>query len=918
MEPCNHPSGLVFPAAAPGCPVSPASRPLRACLFTASLALLAAVPWAGAFEQCTPTCDAEVPKTAKVGVPVTFSGTAGKGTCTDIGFEWFPGYNLKGDITYCSTISCTKTFTEAGTSGWTFRVNGIKRDGTSIIGAGSCEKTGSITVTKDPETLRVPPSLTFTADTITHSADNLTHTLTGGVMANGVLLFSGPVTFHGDPASGRGGLTTGGTLSVATVPGPSVIVSGAGLTFQVDGAEATLTPQGVEPFVELGFKLNGVPVYLNTNPILIGDRFVLVKPWLFVGDGKSLYLAALTPLVRLGTGEQSTVHLFDQTVEDGTPGVVVSVQSLLYGGAGDTLQGLAKLSFPFLTFSDGRQWVEASLEVEQGCINTLGTLPANVAGATVTLGPGQRFGLDLSALAVTNICHPDLFAPIFSGSMTVGNRGIAKRFSIDDSMWLYEPMSAFTLLQGEPLFFYRPIQGAIGKLVGLDSGDVLLLGGSWGTGGLAAGGDVINGTLRSASYLTGGGAAWRSLGALTGTFTLSPACSCPDGGDDSCPIAQVALLGLYGNSPTVANATFTMGAGGQADGPSCRAVFLGDNVFSRLPLLAVAVELTCRNEEVNCVLGSNLVSRPTSRAASLQASAASARVERAVTLARGEELAIFAVKGSGATLPAIDLRTPAGTLITPATTAQLTGVTYTTDNDRKIALFSVAPAGAGTWVIGESNLPESDIEFTVLVPQPPPVTTVTAVKATDTSVSIAAKVSPPSGAITVSLYYSRTHDGMPEGEIAAELPATTGQIAATWDVASLPTGVYFVFAVTEDCVNPPVTTWALAPITRDFGGLAAPTDLRVRREGGTVTLTWTPSVSTAIVGYTVLYTGDPRQPGYPASAASPLPGGMTIDGLDATKNYRFCVVGYDLDGNLSPESTSVTIGSGALHRRIRD
>jgi hypothetical protein len=192
------------------------------------------------------------------------------------------------------------------------------------------------------------------------------------------------------------------------------------------------------------------------------------------------------------------------------------------------------------------------------------------------------------------------------------------------------------------------------------------------------------------------------------------------------------------------------------------------------------------------------------------------------------------------------------------------------------------------------------------------------VKAADSSVSIAVKVSPPSGATTVSLYYSRSHDGLPEAVIAEALPATSGNVAATWDIASLPTGVYFVFAVTEDGLNPPVTTWAPAPVTRDFGGLAAPADLRARRAGGTVTLTWTPSVSTAVVGYTVRYTSDPRQPGYPLSAPAPLAATATVSSLDAAKSYRFCVVGYDRDGNLTPESASVTVvsGAGPLRRRL--
>jgi hypothetical protein len=489
-------------------------------------------------------------------------------------------------------------------------------------------------------------------------------------------------------------------------------------------------------------------------------------------------------------------------------------------------------------------------------------------------------------------------------------------------MWLYEPAHTLTLLQGTPNFLNRPVAGARARLVGLPKNDVLFFGGEFGTGGLANG-DVIRGALTAGAISPGPeGQEWRAVGFLDGTFTLSANCQCPISAGDDCRSARAALLELYKEKPQVGIVSFRMSAR-DSEG-SYSAEFRGSGVFANLPRVAVNVWVIGGDPEhsaedfVICDLGANLAARATAGAAGLRAFAAGP-VERSATLERVEDLAVFAVRGIGGTLPSIYLVAPNGKRITPTTTSLLRGATYATDPEDAIALFAVTSAAAGTWTLGEDNLDESDVRFTVLAPQPAPVTAFTRLETSGTSVAIDLTVTPPAGATSVTLYYSRTHDGLPEGVIADAQPATSGSIAATWDIAALPTGSYYVFAVTDDGMNPPVTTYARTPVMRDFGGLAAPTGLSLRRDGATVALSWTPSTSAAVVGYTVRYTDDLHQPGYPLSAPAPLPNGATVGGLDTAKSYRFCVVGYDLDGNLTPETPSISVGAGAgpLRRRLR-
>jgi hypothetical protein len=285
-------------------------------------------------------------------------------------------------------------------------------------------------------------------------------------------------------------------------------------------------------------------------------------------------------------------------------------------------------------------------------------------------------------------------------------------------------------------------------------------------------------------------------------------------------------------------------------------------------------------------------------------------VERSVTLGLSEPIAVFGVTSKTSTLPSIYLKTPSGLRLTPSTVGQLAGAWYAADAEAKLALLAVKNAAPGTWVVGVDNLPESDVELSVLAPQPPPVTTFTSVQTSGSSTSMTLAVAPPAAGTKVSLCTSRIKDGLPESVIVSELPATTGSVTATWDTSALPSGDYYLFAVTDDGRNAPITTYHVTPITIDTAGLAAPTNLQATRSGETVMLTWTRSTSSAVVGYEVRYTDAPAAPGYPFTGSAPLPTGMTLGNLGYTKGYRLCVAAYNLDGSFSPCSSTVVVGPG--------
>jgi hypothetical protein len=400
---------------------------------------------------------------------------------------------------------------------------------------------------------------------------------------------------------------------------------------------------------------------------------------------------------------------------------------------------------------------------------------------------------------------------------------------------------------------------------------------------------------------------------LYGTFTLSPDCPCASG-RAYCSAANTAVLKLFGGTRVIDRASFDLrGTASIGLTPPAGALFYSNTALSSLLDTQVTVyrsrSTTGQGYDVTCDFASNLVERLPVGSSAFAASL-SAAVEHTVTLTNVEDLAIFAAEGKTATLPNIYVKTPAGQTFTPTTIAQLPGAWYATDPATNLAEFAVKSAAAGTWTVGEDKLAAGDVEFTVLTPQPPPQTAFTSVQVGGGSVAISLSVTPASAATTVDLYYSRTMDGLPEGAVATGLPATAGTITTSWDTSVVPSGEYQLFASTNDGVNGPITTTYPQTITIDVGGLAAPTNLQASRGSTTAALTWTKSTSSSVVGYNVLYTDTPDTTGYPLSASAALATGMTVMDLDRSKSYRFCVVGYDLNGNSSPYSTSVVVGPG--------
>lgn len=879
--------------------------------------------------DCTLTCDGQFPATGQVGAPIAFTWTATPSHCTP---RWWVRWGVTitptsgVDNDSCIVEPCRFTFSKPGTYDWSL-VTQARWGGPSIYK--ECFDTGKITIAGAAE-LKVG-NLTFKGASLTQNGT--TYTLAGPVQVNEVLRFPGQVVFTGNPASGKGELSTNAAAQVSTTPATTTILSGSSqVGYTVDGTTSPgrLTPRLLPGLAALDFKLDGVPLYLLPGePLGVTTSGVRLSSTMFIGTA-DFHLAVLRLQLGLSPGQPLTLLSGGATLVNGNavPGVQVVSVSALALDAGGHLSGRVEVDFPLIEVtSEGKKTtLQMDLLNRGGCIDELELAPDTVRDLRIRMGspslPLLFAGWNPSTQAITGICSQPVFAPLFTGYFGFQMDFSQSYFGIDSSWWAYEPPRTFRLLRGGSTFLSQTGTDAIATWVGLGDTDVLFL---KRTLDLKRGGqNLASGTLRTGvvSWRESDTVkTWRAVGELVGTLTLDGRCPCPADAGLECEAARQGLLALFGGQQDFPDRRFDLVASGSAESSAFTAMFTGRSVFPGLSRADAKIVRSAKADgagENRCWFGSNLAARTLVKPAALLEVAAAA-IERTVTLATTEELAIFGARGKSATTPSIYLVNPAAQKITPGNVGGFPSVSYSADTTSRVALFGVRNAAAGTWKLGEDNLPESEVEFTVLAPLPPPVTAFTQVGASGTSRSISVSVTPASATTRVSLYFSRTHDGLPEGVIAADLPATS-TVTATWDTAPLPSGTYYLFAVTDDGRNAPVTTFHTTPITIDVGGLAAPTNLQAVRSGETVTLTWTPSTSTAVVGYTVMYTDRPDQPGYTGSAPALQPNGATVPNLGYSRSYRFCVAGFDLDGNMTPLSASVVVppGKGRARRNFGD
>ena len=272
--------------------------------------------------DCSLTCDGLVPATGQMGVPhrLQLDGHAVALHAEVVGSLRVDGHpDQRSRQTPAPSEPCLFTFNQPGTYNWSL-VTQARWGGPALYK--ECFDTGTITIGGDVE-LKVG-NLTFKAASMTQNGT--TYTLTGPVRVNEVLRFPGQVTFTGNPASGKGELSTNADAQVATTPATTTILSGSSqVGYEVDGTTSPgrLTPRLLPGLAALDFSLDGVPLYLLPGePLGVSTAGVRLNPTMFIGTAE-FHLAVLRLQLGLQPGQPLALLPGGATLVNGNgvPGV---------------------------------------------------------------------------------------------------------------------------------------------------------------------------------------------------------------------------------------------------------------------------------------------------------------------------------------------------------------------------------------------------------------------------------------------------------------------------------------------------------------------------------------------------------------------------------------------------------------------
>lgn len=815
-------------------------------------------------DPCSLTCDAAVPAGAQKNEPVTFVGTASPSGCTQpIVYAW-----TFGDGASSSELSPTHTYTATGTFDWAFTVTS---------GLIQCTKCGTVDVTNLPPGCFAVGTLTLCADQMT--VNGSTRTFSGNVRINDLLYFTGDVVYvAGGSASGT--LSTDGDILVKNVAGVDVsLVQGPGLVYFVDGFDGSLLPTAGPDFY--GLTIAGIPLQAASTPIRIDPAGVTISPLARLGEDPIIIAEVQIGLLFApGLPKQ----LVDVQVVAGnlTPSISIASVQVTYDPVADLLTGSVSAALPFL----GMPSCTCEIRILSGCFNgfdiTVG-LPAGI--------PLGQSGLEITGftLKVDNICHMASFYIFVGGDL--GIVGVPSEIVALQQMGLgYQVPFTLEIQGGTTTFLGFPIASVSGQIT------------VWPPAVSVEGDQNLAGIYTTHIALSLDVGALLISGSASGSFQI-PNWSCC-GTCVTCKLIRAAVSSALGGLPKVLAGVNTSISLGQIP-PSGN---WGGDLRGMVTIagMSVAVVLRYETSGLDVLVGTNYnnlfqVFKSESRVLGPLAS------EKSITLLSPQPVVLFGVGSATETLPAITLVNPQGQTITPANAGSFSGVQYIQDADAAVALFKVQSAIAGTWTIATSNLADADAIFEASAPQVPPDLAWDAPVRNGNTVAMALHVSPPSNATTVTFFFSRSAAGETGTVIAKALPAGSGVVSALWDTSGVADGTYYLFAKADDGMNQPVLLYYDSPTLVDNTGLAPPTGLTAVRDGDLARLAWTPSVDVDVVGYDVLYTDEASVPG--TKFTLNVAGGheAVVTGINKNRDYRFCVVGFDKEGRLSVESSSVTI-----------
>jgi Leucine-rich repeat (LRR) protein len=786
------------------------------------------------------------------------------------------------------TTSNSKTTDGSGTGSFTSSMSGLNPSTTYYVRAYATNSKGTSygsevsfnTTGGTTQSLKVG-NLTFYANSISQLGN--IYTLSGNVNINNALWFSDNIVYT------AGSSTTGTMLSmgypfVKLSKGNQYIFTATDLTYNVNGVSNKLTPlTGISDFF-YAIYLTGIPLGISTDPIVIKEDSVLISGKLSIGSG-NYKLCIVNVEVILKPGDKIYLEKASLSLDTSSliPGIKVTSIRLEYNGDNDELTGSANIEFPFLGLTE----IEASISVQPGCID--GFSIAVALKKAINLG---TTGLTINGfiMEVDNICTPSRFKIFFGGDL--GISGISSDIFLLKGVGLgYVHPFRLNLEGGTVKFLKYPVAHLSGYI---DASDDINKTGVGIYGNIDFGGFyVADVDLKLLTKLL------KFNGSARGVLQI------PDFACDTfkCHLIKTIITNFIGLPYKIADQEMDIEIW-ENNGNWTGSLTGMTSIFG----LQFATELNYANGKLHFLIGKNFddmlkIFRNSSEYKVLPNS-----IEQSITLPSMTEGLVFGV-GGNTQLPEIYLQSPTGEIISSTNIGSFEGIIYIENDQNMVSLFMLDSASAGKWTIGVSNLSSSDVNFGIFAKRVLPQTSFTQVTRSGNKLNIKASVIPARNDITVSLYFSERSSGGTGSLIVENLNAASGTISTDWDTSSMASGTYYIYAKTYDNLNAPVLTYYDSSIVIDNSSIQAPQNLNGSTSGDTVELTWTPSKSSSVIGYKVLYTDEPNIGGYKYQKSTILNNKATIEDLNVNKTYRFCVVAFDNNGNLSTESNTYTTGS---------
>ncbi|MGH9841857.1 MAG: fibronectin type III domain-containing protein [Blastocatellia bacterium] len=294
-----------------------------------------------------------------------------------------------------------------------------------------------------------------------------------------------------------------------------------------------------------------------------------------------------------------------------------------------------------------------------------------------------------------------------------------------------------------------------------------------------------------------------------------------------------------------------------------------------------------------------------------------------VTLPGSLPQVLFSLQGQGR-VPDFTLTTPDGIKITPASV--IPNVDWAADSETFTSLYLIINPAPGRWT---AETTDAVAVFDVVAPNDVPRITIGAVQnslaserdnATDARETASAgqvviqwSASSSNPNAQVSLFYDKDNAGADGVKVIDGLKVSDPNKSFNWNLANVPSGEYFVYAVINDGKNASVTAYSASKLTVDDPTAPAqPQGVAAQAIENAATVSWQPNPQAGVAGYTVHYTSDLSRIEYQKSTAAGLATSFRLTGLEPNKQYRMAVTAYNEAGRVSrfslPQIINTSVG----------